>query len=70
MRKLKDVREWIEEVEKIGELCRVTAEVDPDVEMGTLNYMNGRKKNNRFCFLKTLKVIKQEKFFLILSAAA
>lgn len=28
MRKLKDVREWIEEVEKIGELCCVTAEVD------------------------------------------
>lgn len=50
MRKLKDVREWIEEVEKIGELCRVTAEVDPDVEMGTLNYMNGRKKEQPVLF--------------------
>ena len=61
MRKLKDVREWIEEVEKIGELCRVTAEVDPDVEMGTLNYMNGRKKEQPVLFFENPKGYKTGK---------
>ena len=33
---------WLEKVERIGELKRITAPVDPDLEMATITYMPGK----------------------------
>ncbi len=33
---------WIEKVERIGELKRITAPVDPELEMSTITYMHGK----------------------------
>jgi len=40
--KISNLREWLSEVEKIGELARIKAEVDPVLEMSSLAYLNGR----------------------------
>jgi 4-hydroxy-3-polyprenylbenzoate decarboxylase len=34
--------DWLEQVEAIGEVKHIKAEVDPYLEMGTLTYMNGK----------------------------
>ena len=39
---IRDLRDWLNEVEKIGQLKRVGQEVDPKLEMGALTYMNGK----------------------------
>ena len=38
-----DLREWLKEVEKIGELARITEEVDWDEELSALTYLTGKK---------------------------
>jgi len=38
-----DLREWLTKVEGLGELTRITEEVDPDEEMGALTYMVGKQ---------------------------
>jgi len=38
-----DLRAWIRTVDELGELVRVTAEVDPIEEMGALTYMVGKR---------------------------
>src|SRR5229473_5362972 len=38
-----DLRDWLRRVEDIGELRRVSAEVDPFEEMGALTYMVGKR---------------------------
>src|SRR5204863_5314351 len=35
----RDLREWIERLEAIGQVQRVREEVDPDEEMGAITYM-------------------------------
>lgn len=42
-----DLRDWIAAAEQIGQLHRVKAPVDPKIEMGTINYMNGRIPGQR-----------------------
>lgn len=61
MEKIRDLRDWIAAVEKIGELCRITAEVDPKIEMGTLNYMNGRNPKQSVLFFENPKGFKSGK---------
>ena len=39
----KDLRDWLKEVEKIGELARITEEVDWDEELSALTYLTGKK---------------------------
>lgn len=39
--KIKDLREWLDEVDKIGELKHVTQEIDPKLEMSAITYLNG-----------------------------
>ncbi|MCC6780283.1 MAG: UbiD family decarboxylase [Hyphomicrobiales bacterium] len=41
---------WLERVEAIGELKRVGVEVDPDLEMTTLAYLNGSRKGPALLF--------------------
>ncbi len=41
---IKDLREWLTAVKKAGQLAEIAGEVDPKIEMGTLNYLNGRQK--------------------------
>jgi len=42
--KIKDLRDWLLEVEKLGELKRVTKEVDPNLEMSAFTYLNGQNE--------------------------
>jgi UbiD family decarboxylase len=42
--------EWLARVEKIGELRRIAVEVDPDLEMTTLAYLNGSRKGPALLF--------------------
>jgi UbiD family decarboxylase len=41
-----DLRDWIAAVDKGGQLCRVTAPVDWDEEMGAISYMAGKTPQN------------------------
>ena len=36
-----DLDVWLEKVEALGELKRITAEVDPDLEAATITYLVG-----------------------------
>src|SRR5438105_13190340 len=36
---------WLDKVEALGELKRITAEVDPDLEAATLTYLVGSEKS-------------------------
>src|SRR5215472_19174373 len=36
---------WLEKVEALGELKRITAEVDPDLEAATITYLVGGEKS-------------------------
>ena len=38
----RDLREWLQRVEALGELKRVTAEVDRDEEMSAVAYLAGQ----------------------------
>ncbi len=39
----KDLREWLKEVEKIGELVRIKEEIDWDEELTAITYLAGKK---------------------------
>jgi 4-hydroxy-3-polyprenylbenzoate decarboxylase len=39
---IKSLGDWLQKVEAIGELKRITALVDTDLEMSTITYMNGK----------------------------
>ncbi len=43
---LLDLRGWLEAVERLGELHRIDAEVDPIEEMGGLTYLVGKKEGS------------------------
>ncbi len=45
-----DLDAWLEKVEEMGELKRVTAEVDPDLEMATITYLVGSSKSPALLF--------------------
>ena len=38
-----DLRDWLKEVEKIGELARIKEEVDWDEELSAITYLTGKK---------------------------
>jgi hypothetical protein len=40
-----DLDSWLEKVEALGELKRITAEVDPDLEAATITYLVGGEKS-------------------------
>ena len=40
-----DLDAWLEKVEALGELKRITAEVDPDLEAATITYLVGGQKS-------------------------
>lgn len=41
-RSIKSLGDWLEKVEAIGELKRITASVDPELEASTITYMHGK----------------------------
>src|SRR5437667_10074223 len=41
---------WLEKVEALGELKRITAQVDPDLEAATITYLVGSKKSPALLF--------------------
>src|SRR3954469_9075254 len=45
-----DLDAWLEKVEALGELKRITAEVDPDLEAATLTYLGGQEKSPAVLF--------------------
>jgi UbiD family decarboxylase len=45
-----DLDAWLEKVEALGELKRITAEVDPDLEAATLTYLVGSEKSPALLF--------------------
>src|SRR5260221_10448773 len=45
-----DLDLWLEKVEALGELKRITAEVDPDLEAATITYLVGGEKSPALLF--------------------
>src|SRR5436853_1732341 len=45
-----DLDAWLEKVEALGELKRITAEVDPDLEAATITYLVGQEKSPALLF--------------------
>ena len=45
-----DLDAWLEKVEALGELKRITAEVDPDLEASTITYLVGLEKSPALLF--------------------
>ena len=50
-----DLREWLKEVEKIGELARITEEVDWDEELSAITYLVGKKIGGPALLFETIK---------------
>ena len=44
-----DLDIWLQKAEALGELKRITAEVDPDLEAATITYLVGSEKARRCC---------------------
>src|ERR1700710_2271084 len=45
-----DLDAWLDKVEQMGELKRITAEVDPDLEAATITYLVGSEKSPALLF--------------------
>src|SRR5271166_679554 len=45
-----DLDEWLAKVEAMGELKRITAEVDPDLEAATITYLVGGERSPALLF--------------------
>src|SRR5258708_30805250 len=45
-----DLDAWLEKVEALGELKRITAEVDPDLEAATITYLVGGERSPALLF--------------------
>src|SRR5712691_12218787 len=45
-----DLDAWLEKVEALGELKRITAQVDPDLEAATITYLVGSEKSPALLF--------------------
>src|SRR5690349_1066194 len=45
-----DLDLWLEKVEALGELKRITAQVDPDLEQATITYLVGMEKSPALLF--------------------
>src|SRR3982075_1201586 len=45
-----DLDAWLDKVEQMGELKRITAEVDPDLEAATITYLVGSQKSPALLF--------------------
>ncbi|MDE3077062.1 MAG: UbiD family decarboxylase, partial [Chloroflexota bacterium] len=52
---VRDLREWISEVEKLGELSHITKEVDWDEEMAAITYMVGKQEGGPALLFENIK---------------
>ena len=50
-----DLDAWLEKVEALGQLHRITAEVDPDLEAATLTYMVAREEGSPALLFENIK---------------
>src|SRR4029079_6447650 len=48
--KSSDLDTWLAQVEALGELKRITAEVDPDLEAATITYLVGSERSPALLF--------------------
>jgi|SRR5579871_1250657 len=48
--RMSDLDRWLEKVESMGELKRIAAEVDPDMEAATITYLAGSQKSPALLF--------------------
>lgn len=55
MGKWKDLREWLLEVEKMGELAKIEKEVDWNEEMSAITYLVGKKKGGPALLFENIK---------------
>ena len=55
MGKYRDLREWLKQVEEIGELETIEAEVDWDEELAAITYMVGKKKGGPALLFENIK---------------
>jgi UbiD family decarboxylase len=56
---IRDLREWLDEVEKIGELLCINEEVDPHLEMSAITYLVAKNPMRLLFYSLTLKGIKE-----------
>jgi len=52
---LSSLQDWLHVVEQIGELKRITAEVDPDLELSTINYLSSKRPNAPALMFENIK---------------
>src|SRR5579862_4729061 len=52
---VRDLREWLTRVEELGELKRITKEVDWDEEMGAITYMVGKQEGGPALLFENIK---------------
>src|SRR3954447_26151493 len=52
---IKDLRDWLARVEEMGELRRITQEVDPVEEMGAITYMVGKRIGSPALLFENIK---------------
>ena len=50
-----DLRGWLKEVEKLGELARIREEVDWDEELSALTYLTGKKLGGPALLFENIK---------------
>ena len=46
---------WMEKADAIGEIKRITAEVDPDLEMSTIAYLSGKRVGSPALLFENIK---------------
>lgn len=52
---MKSLGEWLAKVEEIGELTKISAEVDPVLEMSTITYLNGKEIGGSTLLFENIK---------------
>lgn len=52
---MKSIGDWLEKVDEIGEVIRVKAEVDPELEMSTITYLNGKEIGGATLLFENIK---------------
>ena len=53
--RLSDLEAWLEKIEALGLLKRITAEVDPDLESSTVAYLSGKEIGSPALLFENIK---------------
>lgn len=55
MDSMRDLRDWLKEIDRLGELKRISAEVDWDLEMAGISYVTGKKLGSPALMFENIK---------------